>query len=138
MNNRMLSLTALFACLLPGLVLADNSPASTTRQASVVIPMLSHFSPKDTSAESVMSELEKMLGKFDNDGLGGQAGSYWTFYSYRLDDNTQIIVEFMSKSGHGNPDLVLIFAQLPDGKLVQLGGVALMTSTRPIHKQISG
>jgi hypothetical protein len=82
-----------------------------------------------------MTELGNLLGKFNNDGHGGQEGCFWNFYSYRLDDRTQLIVEFSSKSGHDDPELILIVAKLPDGQLVQLGGIVPTGNT--LHSRIA-
>ena len=140
MKNQTLLLITLVSILVAGPARADAPPQPRTisRQADVIVPMLSRYSPKDTSKESVMADLSAILGKYDNDGFGGQPGSYWTFYSYQLDDSTQIIVEFISKSGHGNPDLVLILAQLPDGKIVRLGGISLASRTPHGRQQSPG
>jgi len=96
---------------------ADDNSVLPTRQATVVLPMLSHFSPLDTSKGSVMHDLEKILGKFDRVDEAGPDDHAWRIYSYRLDDGTGIMVEFKEHSGPHSLDLAMITAQTPDGTL---------------------
>jgi len=99
---------------------AESDPHLPTRQATVVLSLLGHFSPVDTSKGSVMHELNRMLGKYDRDDEAGPDDHAWRIYSYGLDDGTLILVEFKEHSGPHSLDLAMITAQSRDGTLRNL------------------
>jgi len=138
MNKRNVLLIAFVSIMLAGLAHADISSTPPSRKASVIIPMLAHYSPKDTSKDSVLDDLESVLGKYDNDDSGGQDGGFWSFYSYRLDDGTEVIVEFMSKSDPDDLGLAMIMVQYPNGKILQLGGISLTVQTAHGRRLLPG
>ncbi len=115
---------------MPVLARADVPVARPSdRPAATTLAMLAQYSPKDTSQDSVLDDLSSMLGKANNDGVGGKDGSTWKFYSYELDDYTQVIVEFIQAPGQDSPQLAMITAERPDKKLVRLGGVSGLGET---------
>jgi len=115
-----LVVAVLTSCLSMLMGRAADVPNLPSRQATVILPILSHFSPLDTSKGSVMHEMKRLLGPFDHNDEAGPADHTWRIYSYRLDDGTDIIVEFEEHLGPHSLDLAQIINQCPDGKLKTL------------------
>jgi len=116
--------------LLAGLILffsmvvghAQNNAALPSRDPTVVLPILSHYAPLDTSKGSVMHELKRILGNFDRNDDAGPVDHAWRMYSYHLNDGTVIIIEFKEHSGPDSLNLTMIIEEHPDGKLKVLYG----------------
>ena len=119
-RTALLSAFSLFVLI--GIVHGETAPEFPSRQPEVVMPILIHFSPVDTSKGSVMHELKRILGNFDNNDEAGPDNHDWRIYSYRLNDGTVIIIEFKENSGSDSLNLTMITEQKPDGKLRVLYG----------------
>ena len=61
-------------------------------KASVVVPLLRHYSPKDSSEKAVTAEMTRLLGGFSEmrHGPGGEMSDQF----YELDDQTTIHIIF--------------------------------------------
>jgi hypothetical protein len=79
---RAIVLTLLASFLLAGISRADDAPILPSRKASIVIPLLKAFNPKEG-----FTRIEKILGKEDVD-----VGNGIMDCSYGLDDGTSIRV----------------------------------------------
>jgi hypothetical protein len=117
-------LPALALFVFIGIVHGETTAGLPSRQPEVVIPILAHFSPVDTSKGNVMHELKRILGNFDNNDEAGPDNHDWRIYSYHLNDGTVIIIEFKENSGPDSLNLTMITEQKPDGELKVLYGTA--------------
>jgi len=91
---------ALVAFLLPVMVCADDAAKLPSRKASVVLPLLQQFSPKD-SPKSVLDQIDKILDEADDDEGGGPRDRFHVERYYGLDNKTQIIVGFVNDKFEG-------------------------------------
>jgi len=97
--NPRVTVVVLLSCLSMLVGRAADGPNLPSRQAAVILPILSHFSPIDTSKGSVMHETKRLLGPFDHYDEAGPDDQTWRVYSYQLNDGTVIIVQFKEHSG---------------------------------------
>ena len=88
--------------LLPVLAFGEESPKLPSNKASVVLPLLERFSPKDDSPKAILEGVREILGSSRNVMAGGPDGHQWRTFYYFLDDGTEVSVSVCDLKGFGN------------------------------------
>jgi hypothetical protein len=92
----------LIVLLLPVLAFGEESPKLPSNKASVVLPLLERFSPKDNSPKAILNGVRNILGPTGLGMGGGPDGHQWRTFYYFLDDGTEVSVSVCDLKGFEN------------------------------------